>query len=256
MIAFTRDVSPSIDRCELTHLAREPIDLDRARAQHRAYEKTLARLGCEVRRLPDASELPDAVFVSDTAVVLDEVAVIARPGAESRRPETASVAAALAPLRPLRHIELPGTLDGGDVIRIGRIIHVGQSGRTNAAGIEQLRDWLRSFGYEVRGVPLSGCLHLQSAATPVADRVLVVNREFVDPSAFGDVEVIDVDPSEPFGANALWLGHAIVYPNDCPRTRDRLVARGLRVVTVDVSELAKAEAGVTCSCLLVTHSSG
>jgi dimethylargininase len=251
MIAFTREVSPSIVRCELTHLAREPIDLDRARSQHRAYEAVLASLGCTVRRLPEAPDLPDAVFVQDAALVFDEVAVVTRPGAESRRPETATVADALAPHRPLRFIEAPGTLDGGDVVVLGRSIFAGQSARTNLDGARQLAATVMPLGYMVHVVDVTGCLHLQTAATPVADRVLLVNRAWIDPRPFGDVEAIDVDPSEPFAANALRVGDALVYPDCFPRTRARLEARGFHVVPVDVSELAKAEAGVTCGCLLV-----
>jgi dimethylargininase len=251
MIAFTREVSPGIARCELTHLARTPIDPDRARAQHRAYEAALASLGCTVRRLPETPDLPDAVFVQDAALVFDEVAVIARPGAASRRAETATVAAALEPFRPLRFIEAPGTLDGGDVVRLGRRVFVGQTARTDADGAGQLATILRPYGYVVTTVRPTDCLHLQTAVTPVAEDVILVNPAWVDPMAFGDAEVIAVDPAEPFAANALRVGGALVCPDGFPRTRARLEARGLRVLPVDVSELAKAEAGVTCCCLLV-----
>jgi dimethylargininase len=251
VIAFTREVSPTIDRCELTHLGRVPIDLERARAQHRAFERTLAELGCSVRRLPPAPDLPDAVFVQDAAFVFDEVAVLARPGAESRRAEVESVAVALKEFRPLRSIEPPGTLDGGDVLRLGREVYVGRTARTNSDGIRQLAAILRPFGYTVRPVPITGCLHLQSAVTPVAKQTLLVNRAWVDPSQFGSVEVIDVDPEEPFAANALRVRDAIVYPTGFTATQARLAALGLRVVTVNLSELAKAEAGVTCCSLIV-----
>src|SRR4051794_17978124 len=149
MIAFTREVSASIARCELTHLARTPIDLRRARAQHRAYEAALASLGCTVRRLPETPDLPDAVFVQDAALVFDEVAVVTRPGAESRRAETTTVAGALESFRPLRFIEPPGTLDGGDVVCFGRRVFIGQTARTNADGAGQLATILGPFGYMV-----------------------------------------------------------------------------------------------------------
>ncbi len=139
LLALTRALSPRIVDCQLTHLERQPIDLARAAEEHTAYERQLSELGATVRRLPPAPELPDGVFVEDTAVVLDEVAVIARPGAESRRGETASVAADLAGYRPTIAIESPGTLDGGDVLVVDRQVFVGRSTRTNAAGIEQLR---------------------------------------------------------------------------------------------------------------------
>jgi dimethylargininase len=251
MVALTREVSPAIDRCELTHLSRQPIDLARARAQHTAFEQALVQLGCTIRRVSRAPDLPDAVFVQDAALVFDEVAVICRPGAQSRRAETTAVAAALESLRPLRFIESPGTLDGGDVVCLGRSVLVGHTARTNAEGARQLAEVLRPLGYTVRTVAPTGCLHLQTAVTPVGDHLVLVNRAWVDPIALGDFEVMDVDPAEPFGANALRVGEAIVYPAAFPRTRARLEERGLRVVPVDMSELAKAEAGVTCCCILV-----
>jgi dimethylargininase len=251
VIAFTREVSPAIERCELTHLARVPIDLDRARAQHRAFERTLADLGCEVRRLPPAPDLPDAVFVQDAAFVFDEVAVLARPGAASRRAELESVAVALKEYRPLRSIEPPGTLDGGDVIRLGRDVYVGRTARTNEEGVRQLAAILGPSGYAVHPVPVAGCLHLQTAVTSVGEQVLLANRNWVDPGLFGAVEVIEVDPREPFAANALRVGAAVVYPTGFQATRARLAAHGVPVVTVDVSELARAEAGVTCCCLIL-----
>jgi len=251
MIAVTREVSPAIDRCELTHLSRQPIDLARARAQHTAFEQVLVQLGCTIRRVPPAPDLPDAVFVQDAALVFDEVAIITRPGAQSRRAETTAVAAALEYLRPLRFIESPGTLDGGDVVCLDRTVVIGRTARTNAEGAGQLAEVLGPFGYRVRTVIPTGCLHLQTAVTPVADHVVLVNRDWVNPSALGNFEVIDVDPAEPFGANALRVGETIVHSAAFPRTAARLQDRGFTVVRVDMSELAKAEAGVTCCCILV-----
>jgi dimethylargininase len=256
VIAFTREVSPSIDRCELTHLDRVPINLDRARAQHADFEPVLTDLGCEVRRLPPEPDLPDAVFVQDTAVVLDEVAILARPGAASRRPEVRSVAEALAPLRPLRTIEAPATLDGGDVVRLSRDLFVAIGPRTNQEGVIQLNNIVEPFGYRLRPIPVVGCLHLQSAVTPVADGLLLISREWVSAWFFRDVAVVEADPAEPFAANALRVGGTVVLGRGFPRTEARLAARGLRVVTVDLSELAKAEAGVTCCCLLVPPTPG
>jgi dimethylargininase len=247
---MTREVSPFIGRCELTHLSREPMDFTRARMQHRQFEDCLASLGCAIQRLPPAPELPDSVFVQDACGVFDELAVIARPGAESRRPETQAVAEALKPFRPLRFIEPPGTLDGGDVLYLGKRVFVGLSSRTNRAAIEQLRALLAPNSYAVTEVNLTGCLHLQTAATPVAQNTLLVNRSWIDPCVFGDVTIIDIDPAEPMGANALLVADTVVYPAAFPRTRKRLEEHGLRVKTVDVSELAKAEGGVTCCCVI------
>lgn len=250
LIAITREVGPSLARCELTHLPRQAIDVDLARAQHHQYEECLASLGCTIRRLPAEPELPDSVFVEDTAVVLDEVAVITRPGAPSRRPETVAVGGALQDYRRLWHIEPPGTLDGGDVLRVSRTLYVGLTQRTNPAGIEQLEALLAPYGYTVRGVPVEGCLHLKSAVTQVAPGTLLINRRWVDAAAFEPIKLLDVDPSEPYAANALLVGEAAIYPSAYPRTRRRLEAHGIAIRPVDVSELAKAEGAVTCCSLI------
>ncbi|MFW6202405.1 MAG: dimethylargininase, partial [Gemmatimonadota bacterium] len=174
LIALTRAVSPAITRCELTHLARRPIDVERAETQHAACEAVLERAGCRVVRVPPAPAPPDAVFVEDTAVVLDEVAIVARPGAASRRPEVEAVADALRPYRPIRRVREPGTLDGGDVLRIDRMLYVGRSARTNAEGRRQLAEIAGEHDYAVMPVELRGCLHLKTAATAVAARTLLV----------------------------------------------------------------------------------
>jgi dimethylargininase len=250
LVALTRPVSPSLARCELTHLAREPIDVARATAQHAAYEHLLGSCGATVVRVPAAPDLPDAVFVEDTAVVLDEVAILTRPGAPSRRAETAGVAAVLAAYRPARTMTAPATLDGGDVLQLGRTLYVGRSGRTNEGGFEQLRGFVAPFGYEVVPVDFAGCLHLKSAATALTDELLLLNPAWVPAAAFRDRDALFVDERESHGANALRVGGTVIYPAQFPRTRDRLLERGLRVAVTDCSELAKAEGAVTCCSLL------
>ncbi len=251
ILALTREVSPSLGRCELTHLSRQTIDVEAARAQHRQYERSLAELGCEVRRLPGLPDFPDAVFVEDTALVLEEAAVILRPGAESRRGEVASAADALKAYRPLYAIEPPGTLDGGDVLALDKFLYVGLSSRTNRAGIEQLRRICRPLGYTVKPVEIRSCLHLKSAVSRVGAKTLLVNRAWVDMSDFEGFDYMDVDPSEPMAANALLIGERVIYPQAHEKTRRRLDGREISVVTVDVSELAKAEGGVTCCSLIL-----
>lgn len=251
LVALTRAVSPTLDRCELTHLERQPIDLALARAQHSAYERCLQELGCEVQRVAPAPDHPDAVFIEDTAVVVPELAVVTRPGAPSRRAETAVVASALAVYRELAAIEAPATLDGGDVLRVGRAIYVGRSARSNAAGMAQLGRLLAPFGYTVHGVALTDCLHLKTAVTEVAEDTLLVNPDWVNPAVFNGLEIIQVDRSEPFAANALRIGDATIHAASWQRTREKLEHRGVRVVPVDASEIAKAEGGVTCCSVLV-----
>ena len=253
LIAITREVSPSIERCELTHLKRQPIDFNLARAQHLQYENCLAELGCQVLRLPAEPNLPDAVFVEDTAIVLDELAIITRPGAESRRSETPSLAEALQAYRRLYRIEPPGTLDGGDVLHVGNKLYVGVSSRSNKAGIEQLRVYVEPYGYKVQPVLLQDCLHLKSAVTQVGPNSLLINRDWVDAGAFEGMELEDVAPEEPMGANGLRIGDVLVYPAAYDRTRARLEALGITVKTVEVSEIAKAEGGVTCCSLILNN---
>ena len=252
-IAVTRKISSAMARCELTHLRRTPIDVARAREQHHAYEQTLGRLGWRIESLAEEPELADSVFVEDTAIVLDEVAVITRPGAASRRPETASIAAVLGNYRDLVHIESPGTLDGGDVLRVGRSVYVGASSRSNASGIEQLGALLLPFGYRVLPVTVGGCLHLKSAVTQVAADALLINSRHVERKNFPGVRFIEVDEAEPAGANALLLGADVIYSSSHIRTADVLRRHGIRVHTVEMTETEKAEGAVTCCSLLLSR---
>jgi dimethylargininase len=269
LIALTRSVPPAINMCELSHLERTPIDYTRAVAEHDEYEAALRRLGCRVERLPDAPDLPDSVFVEDTAVVFDRIAVIARPGAASRRPEVDAMAAALGPHRPLAFIEAPGTLDGGDVLVTPGRVFVGISGRTNDEGARQLATLIAPHGYEVTPVPVTGCLHLKSAVTlaaalppeggshgerpPSRGRcVLVINPDWVDRRHFGGFDLVEVDPDEPAAANVLTIGGTILCAAEHPRTRERLACRGFVTASVPAAELAKAEGGLTCGAVVLS----
>ncbi|MGB6487866.1 MAG: arginine deiminase family protein [Steroidobacteraceae bacterium] len=253
LIAVTRRISSAMTRCELTHLQRTAIDVVLAREQHDGYEQALRGLGCRIETLPEESELPDSVFVEDTAIVLDEVAVITRPGAPSRRAETASIAAALAKHRKLVPIESPGTLDGGDVLRVERTLYVGTSSRSNANGIQQLGALLLPFGYRVVPVAVQGCLHLKSAVTQLAADALLINSRYVERRQFPGMRFIEVDESEPSGANALMLGLDVIYSGSYPRTAEVLRRHGIRVHTVAMSETEKAEGAVTCCSLLLAE---
>jgi dimethylargininase len=250
-VALTRGVSPAIARCELTFLERAPIDYPRAVTQHAAYERLLEELGLRVVQIDADEALPDCCFVEDIAIVLDEVAVLTRPGAPSRRGETPAVAAALGAFRPIVRLDEPARIDGGDVLVLGRRLFAGLSNRTDAAGRAALAEAVRPFDYEVVPVQMNGCLHLKTAVTAAAPEVLLVNPNWVDLAPFRDRERIDVDPREPWGANVVRAGGAVVAAAGFPRTADRLRARGLDVRTVDVSEFQKAEGGVTCKSLVL-----
>lgn len=250
LVALTREVGPALDRCELTHLRRVTIDPVLAARQHEDYERALAGLGCAVRRLPTGADMPDGVFIEDTAVVLDELAVAARPGAPSRRAETDAVAEALRAYRPVARVEAPGTLDGGDVLRAGRTIFVGLSSRTNREGLEQVRRLAEPLGYAVEAVEVTGCLHLKTAVTLLDDHTVLINPAWLPSGAFAGFTRVAVDPAEPFAANVLRIGEARLHGAEFPRTRARLAGQGFEVHAIDMSELAKAEGGVTC-CSLV-----
>jgi dimethylargininase len=250
LTAITRAVSPALEHCELTFLERRSFDLALAREQHHAYEMLLTKLGARVISLPAEPDLPDSMFVEDPAIVLDEVAVILPLGTESRRAETASIERALAPFRPIEYVALPGTMEGGDILRIARTLYVGLSTRTNEEAIRQLRAILAPSGYEVIPVAVTGCLHLKSAVTALGPAVLLANRAWFDPSPFGDCTWIDVAPEEPHAANALPVGGMVIFPASFPRTRARIEVRGFHVTSLDISELQKAESGLTCSSLL------
>jgi len=250
LLAITRPPTAALDRCALTHLEREPIDIPKAIGQHRQYEALLARLGAEVVSLAPEPELPDAVFVEDVAVVLDEVAVITRPGAASRLPEVASVERRLAAYRPLLRIEAPGTLDGGDVMRVDRALYVGRSSRTNDAGIAQLISVVGPFGSAVRPVAVTGCLHLKSACSHLGEGLVLVNREWIDAEALDGVALLDVPPAHHGSANSFLVGGTVVMAAGFPETATLVRATGRAVETVDLSELRKAEAGGSCMSLV------
>jgi len=250
LTAITRAVSSSLANCELSFIERKPIDLEKARAQHRSYEALLAKLGARVISLPEEKDLPDSMFVEDPAFVLDEIAVICPLGTETRRKEAPSLAVALERYRKLACVKLPGTLEGGDILRIARRIFVGLSDRTNAEGIRQLAEFLGPWGYDLTAVPVTGCLHLKSAVTHLGKNVLLGNREWFRWTRLQGFDWVDVDPSEPQAGNALALGDVVIFPASFPKTRTRIEAQGFHVESLDISELQKAESGLTCSCLL------
>lgn len=250
MRGIVRLPSPALSDCALTFLERRPIDFARALEQHRAYVEALEAAGVEVTVLPEQPALPDAVFVEDTAVVVDECAVVARPGIESRRGETASIAEVLRNQRPLVEIREPGTLEGGDVLRVGRAVFVGETQRTNADGIRQLAAALRPHDYEVIPVRLTGCLHLKSAVTYAGMETVVLNPEWIDVDLFSRWQCVPVATAEPFGANVLIVGNIVHTAASAPLTRKKLDALGFETRPLDTSEFEKAEAALTCLSLL------
>lgn len=251
LTAITRAVSPALQRCELTFVGRRPIDIARAEAQHAAYRRALERAGAAVEVIPADDRLPDAPFIEDTAVVFDEIAVIARPGAPSRRAELDAVALALSRYRPLTYIQAPATLDGGDVLRIGRECFVGLSTRTNADGAGQLSATLGAHGYRVTPVVVTGCLHLKSAVAAIGADTVLINPAWIDASAFRGYRWIDVPDTEPFAADCLVVDGVVHVSTSYPRTLDLIRRQGFVTEVIEISEFEKAEGGLTCLSLLV-----
>lgn len=250
LTAITRAVSPALNRCELSHLERQEIDIPKAVEQHRQYEACLRELGVTVISLAAEPDLPDSMFVEDPAVVVKEVALMTRMGAQSRRGESESLARALAPFRPLRWMREPATLEGGDVLRMGPMVFAGASARSNAEGIAQLAAELQPFGYTVRPVTVYGCLHLKSACCPIGERTILANRRWIDVAAFDGYDLVDIPEDEPRGANVLAIGGTVMVPACFSGTARVLEGLGYRARLLDISELMKAEAGLTCSSIL------
>jgi dimethylargininase len=255
LTAITRDVNADMGNCELTFMPRVRINTRLATEQHQHYQSILSSLGCNIVTIPTGPDLADSVFIEDTAIVLDEIAVMCLPGAESRRAEVAGVADVLRSYRALASIQFPGTLDGGDLLRIGKVIYAGASTRSNQQGIEQLRKITAEFGYSVVTVETTKCLHLKSAVSQIAPDTVLINPDWIDESAFRNCDLVAVDTDEPHAANALHVGAGLVYPSSFPRTLEKLGQRGFNVTPIDVSELQKAEGGVTCCSLIVATQS-
>jgi dimethylargininase len=253
LYALCRAVSPAIADCELSFIGREPINVALAHLQHMEYVACLGKMGATVIELPAEPSLPDSVFVEDTVLLFDELAVLTRPGAESRRAEVDAIAPAVQAVRKqVERISAPGTIDGGDVLRIGKRVFVGLSQRSNQSAIDQLADILKPFGYSVTAVPMQDCLHLKSAVTALSDDTVLINQDWVDAAYFKEYQQIRVDEHEPHAANVVRIGSAILMPSAFPKTLALIATAGYAVTAVDVSELQKAEGAVTCCSVLFT----
>ena len=251
LIALTRGVSSNIRDCLLTHLTRQCIDTDKAINQHRAYEECLRDVGIHVVSLPVEPDMPDSVFIEDPAIVLDEIALIGRMGAMRRRVEAKELTKVLSAIRPLKFMDPPATLEGGDRVRIGRTLFVGISSRTNESGVEQLRSILAPFDYAVKPVKVTGCLHLTTGCSYLGNHTVLMNPEWIDASVFDDYNILRTPPEEPWGANTIVIGDGVLLLSaSFPRTRALLEQRGFDVRVTNISELEKAEAGLSCMSLV------
>ncbi len=248
-VALVRRPGPRLAEGIVTHVERRPVDVDRARAQHAGYCAALERQGWRVIQVAPADDHPDAVFVEDTVVVVDDLAVLTRPGAEQRRGEIPSIAAAVRGLglRAARMAE-PGLMDGGDVLQVGDVVYVGLGGRTTSEGMRILREAVAPLGRRVVPVPLRQVLHLKSAVTALPDGALVGLPELVDCAVLPPLRV----PPEQEGAHLVLLGgDAVLLSSAAPRTADWLVGLGYGVESVEIDEFEKLEGCVTCLSVLI-----
>jgi len=253
LLAITHVPSPLLERGERTYVDDAPVDHPLALRQHAAYCDALRSCGADVVTLDANRDLPDSVFVEDTAIVLDEIAVMMSMGAASRRAEPSAIEAVLTRYRPIDRVRLPATIDGGDVVRAGKTLFVGVSPRTNAAGVDALREAVRAYGYVVVGVPVLKCLHLKTACSALPDGRLLVNREWIDVAPLSPAQLVDVPENEPWSGDVLVIGERIIASDAFPETARLLARRGFEVVPVAVSEFAKVEGGVTCLSLLFSE---
>jgi dimethylargininase len=251
--ALVRRPTPKLADGLITHIERTPVDVDLARHQWDSYVEALQDAGWETVEVPPADDCPDSVFVEDTVVMYGDRAVLTRPGADERKPETSGTGQVLRDLGyDVVSIEAPGTLDGGDVLKHGGSVWVGLGGRTNRAGVEQLASYLGPYDAHVVGVPVHKVLHLKSAVTALPDGTVVGYEPLVDDPA---VWPTFLGVPEESGAHVVLLGgDRVLMSSDAPRSRRLFEERGLEVVSVDISEYLKLEGCVTCLSVRLRHS--
>lgn len=244
--AILREPAPNFADGITTVTWGEPPSHERLLVQHRAYAQALGEAGLSVQMLPALDGLPDAYFVEDVAVVVPELAVVTRPGAEARRGETEHIAAALAGHRRVVCLEAPATLDGGDVLVVGRRVFVGLSARTNAAGVAALGDQLEPLGYSVCAIPVAAGLHFKSSVNLIGRETLVATSVFARRPEFDGLAVIEVSEAEAYAANVVRINDHLLVAAGFPELTNRLRARGFEVRELDMSEVENMDGGLTC----------
>ena len=250
---FTHVVSPNLDAGELTYIDREAVDFALAQRQHEQYCRVLVSLGVELTILDGNRDLPDSCFVEDTAIVLDEIAITTSMGTASRRSEPEAVKQALSKYRETVSIQLPATIEGGDVLRIGKTLFVGHSSRTNMLAISDLTNIVKRFGYAVVPIPVTGCLHLKTACTAILDDVLLINPDWIDTAPLQGYTLLSVASDEPWAANTIRVGGAICAQEGFPKTLERIQKFSSGIELLNISEFRKVEAGLSCLSILINE---
>jgi dimethylargininase len=248
--AITRGVSSRIAACQLTYRSREEVNYEKATSQLESYVELLRRWDVDLMPVAASDSYPDCCFVQDTAVVLDEVCVIASMGASTRLGEVSEVEKLLAPFRKVRRIFAPATLDGGDVVQFGKRLFVGLSTRTNARGIAALASIVEAFGYTVVPVSVNGGLHLTTGCGIVNDETVLLNPRWLDASAFKGLRQLHVSEEEPWAANTIRVEDAVCLESEAPSTMDLVGPYAGSIDTLDISEFRKAEGSLSCLSLI------
>lgn len=250
LVAITNVPSPLLYLGVRTFADEAAVDYAIALREHEQYRDALRECGCRVMSLEVNRDHPDSVFVEDTALVLDEVAIMMSPGAASRRDEPRAIELTLRDYREVLRIEPPATIDGGDIVHCGRRLYAGESQRTNEAGMSALAELSQPYGYDVTRIPVFGCLHLKSACSALPDGRFLVNADWIDASPLPADRLLHVPESEPWAGDVLVIGERIIVSDAFPETIALLEREGWEVVPVAVSEFAKVEGGVTCLSLV------
>jgi dimethylargininase len=250
MDALTREVPASFAQALCANAPAEPIDVDRARRQHAAYRAALAKCGLDVTCWPVADALPDSCFVEDTAVVAAGIALITRPGAPSRQSEVHAADVYFRQRCELAYIKEPATLDGGDVMRVGKTFYVGRSARTNGLGIARLAEVFEPRGLRVVAIELPpGVLHLKCVCAPLGDDRITLAEGALPRDVF-DAHVVTIPAEESYAANVLAIGDHVLSADGFPRTHEALSRAGFSVIPLDTTEFRKADGALTCLSIL------
>lgn len=244
--AIVRGVPDSFQNCITTFHGKPEINIGLAKQQHREYSRTLSSLGLTVIRLRADNTLPDCCFTEDTAIVVDELAIITIPGAPGRIPETIVIEKELSAFKTIVHIKQPGTIDGGDVLKIGKTIFIGASARTNQEGIRQVATIVKPLGYGVVPVKIKDTLHLKSVCTYLGRGCILLAQGYFDDTAFSEYDKVVVPKEEEYCANCLVIKGNVLIPRGFPRTKELIGKNGFPVIELDMSEIEKAEGALTC----------
>lgn len=248
--AIVREIANTYNNCVVTFSDTPLIDVSLAKQQHNNYCNVLSQVGVDITKLEADDNLPDCCFVEDTAIIIEDIAIITYLGTESRVNETYEIEKSLKNYKKIYHINLPGTIEGGDVLKIDKKIYVGISQRTNIEGINQLALIVKDKGYEVIGVNIWDTLHLKSACTYLGNNVVIFSQGHFDESIFSSYDTIIVPKEEEYCANTLTINGQVLIPKGFPITKGLITIKGFSVIELEMTEIQKAEGALTCLSLL------